>query len=93
MHHIATGLKNATDGYLAVASHIACVAPYELPQVIAQIPPPPMDVPIPIRRALLIDGESKTVSYLIHGEYELADMSWSKLQENTMLAETRYTLQ
>ena len=40
-----------------------------------------MDVPIPIRRALLIDGESKTVSYLIHGEYELANTSWSKLQE------------
>ena len=81
LHQIATGLKNATDGYLALASHIACVAPYELPQVIAQILPPPMDVPIPIRRALSIDGESKTVSYLICGAYELADMSWSKLQE------------
>ena len=40
-----------------------------------------MDVPIPIRKALLIDGENKTVSYLIHGEYELADTSWSKLEE------------
>ena len=40
-----------------------------------------MDVPIPIRKALFIDGESKIVSYLIHGEYELADTSWSKLQD------------
>ena len=55
--------------------------PYELLQVVAQIPPPPMDVPIPIRKALLIDGKIKTVSYLICGEYELADTSYSKLHE------------
>ena len=81
LHQIATGLRNAADGYLAPASHIAHVTPYELPQVVTQIPHPPMDIPIPIRKALLIDGENKTVSYLIHGEYELADTSWSKLQE------------
>ena len=46
------------------------VAPYELPQIVAQIPPSPMDVPMPIRKALLIGGESKAVSHLIHGEYE-----------------------
>ena len=40
-----------------------------------------MDVPLPIRKAFLIDGENKTVSYLICGEYELANTSWSKLQE------------
>ena len=57
--------------YLTLASHISKVAPYELPQVIAQIPPPPMDVPMPIRKALLVDGESKAVSYLICREYEL----------------------
>ena len=57
------------------------VAPYELPQVIAQIPPSTMDVPMPIRKALLIDGESKAVSHLIHGEYELTNTSWSKLQK------------
>ena len=57
------------------------VAPYELPQVIAQIPPPPMDVPIPIRKALLIDGESKAVNYLICREYKLNKTSWSKLQK------------
>ena len=40
-----------------------------------------MNVPIPIRKALLEDGENKTVNYLIHGEYELSNTSWSKLQE------------
>ena len=54
------------------------VAPYELPQVVAQIPSPPMDVPMPIQKALLVDGESKVVSHLIHGEYKLTKTSWSK---------------
>ena len=40
-----------------------------------------MNVPILIRKALLVDGESKTVSYLIHGVYKLTNTSWSKLQE------------
>ena len=57
------------------------VAPYELPHVVAQIPPPPMDVPLSIRKALLIDGKSKVVSYLICGEYDLTNTSWSKLQK------------
>ena len=29
----------------------------------------------------MIDGENKTVSYLICGEYKLANTSWSKLHE------------
>ena len=49
--------------------------------MIAQIPPPPMDVPMPIRKALLVDGESKAVNYLINGEYKLNKTSWSKLQK------------
>ena len=57
------------------------MAPYELPQVIAQIPPPPMDVPMPIRKALLVDRESKTVNYLICSEYKLNKTSCSKLQK------------
>ena len=57
------------------------MAPYELPQVIAQIPPPPMDIPMPIRKALLVEGESKAVNYLICGEYELNKTLWSKLQK------------
>ena len=57
------------------------MTPYELPQVIAQIPPLPVDVPMPIRKALLVDGESKAVNYLICGEYELNKTSWPKFQK------------
>ena len=71
LHQIASGLQSATEGYLTLASHISGITPYELPQVIAQIPPPPMAVPMPIRKALMIDGENKVVNYLLHGEYEL----------------------
>ena len=65
LHQIATGLQSAGEGYLGLASYISKVAPYELPQLIAQIPPPPMNVPMPIRKALLIDGESKAVNYFL----------------------------
>ena len=81
LHQIALGLQSAAEVYLTLASHIYKVAPYELPQVIAQIPPPPMDVPMPIRKTLLVDGESKTVNYLLCREYELNKTSWSKLQK------------
>ena len=54
---------------------------YELPQIIAQIPPPPMDIPMPIRKVCLsIDGEKKTIHYLLCSDYELTNTSWSKLQ-------------
>ena len=49
LHQKVSGLQNAAEGYLTLASHISKLAPYELPQVIAQIPPPPIDVPMPIR--------------------------------------------
>ena len=75
------GLQSAVVGYLALASHVSNVAPYELLQVITQIPPPPVNVPMPIRKALLVDGKNKTVNYLIHGEYELNKTSWSQLQK------------
>ena len=64
-----------------LAFHISGLAPYELPQVLAQIPPPMMDVPMPIRKALMIDGENKVVNYLLHRGYELNKTSWSKLQK------------
>ena len=70
LHWIASGLQNAAEGYMTLASHISKLNPYELPQVIAQIPPPPIDVPMPIRKALSVDGENKTVNYLLCGEYE-----------------------
>ena len=81
LHQIATGLQSAAGGCLAIASNISKVEPYELPQVIDQIPPPPMDVPISIRKALLIDGENKSVNYLLCREYELNKTSWSKLRK------------
>ena len=75
------GLQNAAEGYLTLASHISKIASYELPQVIAQVPPPPMDVPMPVRKGLIMEGENKVVNYLLHGEYELNKTSWSKLQK------------
>ena len=67
LHQIAAGLQSTTEGYLTLASHISGIAPYELPQVIAQIPPPPIDVPMPVRKALLVDGENKVVNYILSG--------------------------
>ena len=40
-----------------------------------------MNIPMPIRKALLVDRESKAVNYLLCGEYELNKTSWSKLQK------------
>ena len=75
LDQIASGLQTTVEGYLTLASHISKITPYELPQVIAQIPPPLMDIPMPIRKALSIDGESKVVDYLLRGEYEIANTS------------------
>ena len=80
LNQIASGSQNATEGYLTLASHISKLAPYELPQVIAQIPSPPMDIPMPIRKALSINGKNKTIHYLLHSEYKITNTSWSKLQ-------------
>ena len=81
LNQIAAGLQSATEGYLTLASHLPKLTPYELPQTIAQIPPPPINVPMPIRKALSTEGENKTIHYLLHGEYELTNTSWSKLQQ------------
>ena len=48
-----------------------------------------IDVPIPIRKALTIDGEDKVVNHLLHGEYELTNISWSKLQKKYSLTKGR----
>ena len=89
LHWIASGLQNAAEGYMTLASHISKLNPYELPQVIAQIPPPPIDVPMPIRKALSVDGESKVVNYLLCGEYEMTNTSWSKLQKKYNLSKNK----
>ena len=72
-----------------MASHISGITPYELPQVIAQIPPPPMDVPMPVRKALMVDGENKVVNYLLHREYELNKTFWSKLQKKYNVSKSK----
>ena len=80
LNQIASGLQSAANGYLALASHLPHLSPYELPQTITKIPPPPINVPMPIRKALDTDGESNTIRYLLHGDYELNKLSWSQLQ-------------
>ena len=89
LHQIAFGLQSTAEGYMSLASHISKLNPYELPQVIAQIPPPPIDVPMPIRKALTIDSESKVVEHLLHGEYEMTYTSWSKLQKKYSLSKNK----
>ena len=65
LHQIATSLQHAAKGYLSLASCIHKLEPYELRQIIAQIPPPPIDVPILIRKALTIDGEEKVINHIL----------------------------
>ena len=81
LNQIAAWIAECTEGYLTLASHLPKLTPYELPQMIAQIPPPPIDVPMPIRKALSTQGENKTIHYLLHGKYELINTSWSRLQQ------------
>ena len=52
-----------------------------------------MNVPRPIRKDLAIEGESKTIHYLLHGEYELNNnISWSSLpQKYNISHDTIYT--
>ena len=89
LHQIPTSLQSAAKGYMSLASCIHKLEPYEVPQVIAQIPPPPIDVPIPIRKALTIDGEDKVVNHSLHGEYEMTNTSWSKLQKKYSLSKNK----
>ena len=89
LHQIATSLQSAAKGYLSLASCIRKLEPYEIPQMIAQKPPPPIDVPMLIRKALTINGEDKIVNHLLRGEYELTNTSWSKLQKNYSITKGR----
>ena len=92
LNQIASGLQSAMEGYLALASHLPKLTSYELPQIIEQIPPLPMNVPMPIRKALSTEGENKTIHYLLHGEYELTNTLWSRLQQKyNMSCNTMYT--
>ena len=92
LNQIATGLQSAANGSLALASHLPKLSPYKLPQIVAQIPPPPMNIPMPICKALATKGENKTIHYLLCGEYELNNTSWSSLQQKyNMTHDTVYT--
>ena len=65
LHQISTSLQHAAKGYLSLASCIPKLKPCNLPQMIAQIPPPPIDVPMLIRKSLTIDGEEKVINHLL----------------------------
>ena len=89
LQQIATSLQHAAEGYLSLAASLPKLEPYELPQAIAQIPPPPTDVPLFIRKALSFDGEEKVINHILRGEYELTNTSWSKLQNKYGLTKGR----
>ena len=44
---------------------------------------------MPIRKPLSVDGESKVVNYLLRGEYEMTNTSWSKLQKKYNLSKNK----
>ena len=44
---------------------------------------------MPIRKALSVDGENKAVNYLLRGEYEMTNTSWSKLQKKYNLSKNK----
>ena len=90
LHQIATSLHSAAEAYMSLASCIHKLEPYKIPQIIAQIPLPPMDIPIPIRMVLTVDDEDKVVNHLLRGEYELTNTSWSKLQKKYNLTKVEY---
>ena len=89
LQQVATSLQRAAEGYLSLAASIPKLEPCELSQTIAQIPPPPIDVPLFIRRALSFDGEEKVINHILQGEYELTNTSWSKLQNKYGLTKGR----
>ena len=68
LHQLASSLQSAAGAYMTLASCIHKLEPYKIPQIVAQIPPPPINVPMPIRKALSVDYEDKIVNHLICGD-------------------------
>ena len=64
LYQIASSLHSAAGAYMTLASCIHKLEPCKIPQVVAQIPPPPINVPVPIRKALTVDEEDKVVNHL-----------------------------
>ena len=86
------GLQSASKGYLTLASHLPNLSPYELSQIVSQIPPPPMNVPIAIRKSLATEGENRTIHCLLCSDYELNNTSWTNLQQKYNVShDTVYT--
>ena len=81
LHQIASSLQSAAGTYMTLASCIRDLEPSKILQIIPQIPSPPVNISLPMRKALAADTEDRIVNYLIHGEYELTKTSWSKLQK------------
>ena len=81
LHQIVSSLQSAAGAYMTLASCIHDLEPSEIPQIISQIPPPPVNISVPMQKALAADTKDRIVNYLIHGEYELTKTSWSKLQK------------
>ena len=63
LYQIASSLQSAPGAYMTLASCIHKLEPYEIPQVVSQIPPTPMNIPMPIRKALTVDDEDKVVNH------------------------------
>ena len=81
LYQIVSSLQSAAGAYMTLASCIHDLEPSEILQMISQIPPPPVNISIPMWKALAADTEDRIVNYLIRGEYELTETSWSKLQK------------
>ena len=81
LHQIVSSLHSAASAYMTLASSIRDLEPYEILQIISQIPPPPVNISVPMQKALAADTKNNVVNYLIHREYELTKTSWSKLQK------------
>ena len=71
-----------------LASQISKLAPYELPQIILQMPPS-NGCPYVCKKSLTGRRRNKVVNYLLHGEYELAKRSWSKLQKKYSISKSK----
>ena len=80
LHQIASSLQSTAGAYMTLASCIHNLEPYKIPQVVLQVPPLPISVPVPVGEALTVDGEDGVVGHLVCGECGLTETSWSKLQ-------------
>ena len=48
LHQIVSSLQSAAGAYMTLASCIHDLEPYRIPQIISQIPPPPVNISVPM---------------------------------------------